>query len=260
MIWNWWKARRRKRLLSQPFPPAWQVIIQQNCRHWATLTVDEQRRLQQDVQLLVAEKHWEGCQGLVIDDEMRVTVAAHAALMSLGFTQSPFDRLLSILIYPDTYVAQPTRRLPWGLEDSTGQPRLGEAWYQGPVILSWGEILRQIREPHPGRNLVIHEFSHLLDMANSDVDGIPSLSPEMQPQAWATAFEAEFEQLQRSIRFHRQSVLDDYAGTSRAEFFAVGSEAFFENGVLLKQERPVLYSLLERYYGQSPADRPLLPN
>ncbi|OYW19091.1 MAG: hypothetical protein B7Z55_09515 [Planctomycetales bacterium 12-60-4] len=210
-------------------------------------------RLRNDVRLLIAEKHWEGCNGLTVTDEMRVTIAAHAAYMCLGFPELPFDRLVTILIYPDTFVATPRRRQPWGLEEDVAEARLGEAWYQGPVILSWRQIVSQCVERPDGRNLVIHEFSHLLDMANYDVDGIPDLPFDSNPQQWADIFRDEFQRLQRQLRLGRATVLDAYAGTSPVEFFAVGSEAFFEKPVALKTESPRVYDILRRYYHQNPA-------
>ena len=33
----------------------------------------------------MAEKNWEGCGGLTVTDEMRVTIAAQACLLVLGF-------------------------------------------------------------------------------------------------------------------------------------------------------------------------------
>ncbi len=255
MIFAWWRARRRRKLLAQPFPDDWERMLQAHCRHWARLTPAELSQVRNTVRLLIAEKHWEGCNGLVVTAEMRVTIAAHAALMCLGFPGVPFERLVTVLIYPDTFVATPRHRQPWGLEEDSAEPRLGEAWYQGPVILSWREIVKQCVEQPDGRNLVIHEFAHLLDMANFDVDGVPDLPHDVDPRQWAEDFQEEFRRLQRQIRLGRATVLDAYAGTSPVEFFAVGSEAFFEQPTELRHESPRVYDLLRRYYRQDPATR-----
>src|SRR5262245_34403261 len=91
MLWTWWRNRNRRRLLSTPYPEDWETILPTHCRHFARLTPSEQDRLRNDLRILIAEKHWEGCNGLTVTDEMRVTIAAHAALMGLGFPELPFE-------------------------------------------------------------------------------------------------------------------------------------------------------------------------
>lgn len=253
-MFAWWKRRRRRRLLAEPFPADWQDCLQTHCRHYARLTPAEQQRLRNDVRLLVAEKHWEGCLGLVVTDEMRVTIAAHAALLGLGFPELPFDRLLSILIYPDTFVSRQTRAKSWGIVEEADEPRLGEAWYQGPVLLSWREVREQTQGAPSGRNVVLHEFAHLLDMENHAVDGVPAIDGP-NADSWVASLHDEYHRLVRRARRGRDTVLDYYGATSEAEFFAVATEAFFERGSDLRAESPTVYQLLQEYFRQDPAAR-----
>lgn len=255
MLWSWWKSRRRRRLLATEFPPAWNDLLPTHCRHFSKLTSAEQQRLRDDLRILIAEKHWEGCGGLAITDEMRVTISAHAALMGLGFPTSPFDRLQSILIYPDTFVGKRTTRMTDGGWLETNEPRLGEAWYQGPVILVWREIREQCIDAPDGRNVIIHEFAHLLDMADHDVNGVPAMENKQQYETWLDVTTSEYERLQRQTRLGRHTVIDSYGATDPAEFFAVASESFFEQPRRLKAEVPRLYDVLKSYYRQDPAAR-----
>jgi MtfA peptidase len=251
-LFAWWKRRRRRQLLQTPFPADWEPWLQRYSPLFPGLSPTQQQRVRDDARCLIAEKHWEGCGGFVVTDEHRLAIASQVAVMGLGFPAAPFDRLLSILIYPETFVATPQRRQTWGLEQETGEPLLGEAWYQGPVILAWETIRQQADAPH-GRNLVVHEFAHLLDMANAEVDGVPDLDHVAEPQQWADRFSEEFQRFHRRRRWGRLSVLDDYAGTSPIEYFAVSSEAFFAAPVELRTEAPPLYALLQRYYRVDPA-------
>ena len=253
MLFRWWRKNRRSRLLKQPFPAQWEVWLPTHCRQFVNLAPTQQQLLRDRLRLLVAEKYWEGCGGLRVTEEMRFTIATHAALITLGFPELPFERLMSILIYPDTYLAKSHKRQPWGLEDDNAEPRLGEAWYRGPVILSWKDVERHCLEEPSGRNVVVHEFAHQLDMANSMVDGIPDLTGVSQPQKWVATFEAEFHHFLRRLAMGRNTVLDAYAGTNPAEFFAVGSEAFFEVPQALREHAPQLYELLRSCYRQDPA-------
>jgi Mlc titration factor MtfA (ptsG expression regulator) len=254
-VWTWYRNWRRRRLLERPFPAAWEAWIRANCRHFPRLSTRDQDRLRRDVRLLVAEKNWEGCNGQIITDEIRVTIAAHAALLGLGFDGLPFERLLSILVYPDAFVSRQVRRAPWGGVEEADEPRLGEAWYQGPVLLSWREVQEQCIAADSGRNVVIHEFAHLLDMQNHEVDGIPALAHHIDAEQWVATFHDEFERLIRQARHRRKTVLDYYGTTSEAEFFAVASEAFFERAAQLREESPELYAILQEFYRQDPAAR-----
>ncbi len=247
----WYRRWQRKRLLSRPIDSAWMRWIESRCRPFRHLAADLQQRLVNDVRLFIAEKHWEGCNGLAVTDEMRVTIASHACLMGLGFPVMPFERLLSVLIYPDTFVSKAVHRQPWGGVQESDEPRLGEAWYQGPVVLSWREVQEQTTAAQPARNVVIHEFSHLLDMENHSVDGIPDLDGTHSPD-WVTIFETAYDRHVRQARLGRNSVLDDYGATSKIEFFAVSSEAFFEQPQRLLAEFPSLYGILQDYYRQDP--------
>ena len=186
---------------------------------------------------------------------MRVTIAAHAATMSLGFPELPFDRLESILVYPDTFVAKRTTRIEGGGFLESDEPHLGEAWTYGVVILVWREIREQCLEMPTGRNVIIHEFAHILDMEDRDVDGVPYLESTQQYDKWLKVTEAEFDRLQRQASMSRRTLIDSYGATNRAEFFAVASETFFEQPVRLRDEIPQLYDVLRGYYRQDPAAR-----
>lgn len=262
MFWSWWKARRRRKLLAQPFPAAWEDWLRTNCRQYRDLSADEQLRLRQDVRLLIAEKNWEGCNGLTVTPEMQVTIAAHAALMALGFPALPFERLVTILIYPDAFIGRRKQRISGDLPAifgeqafQTAEAHLGEAWYQDVVILVWREIQEQCQQPAAGRNVVIHEFAHLLDMEDQAADGLPNLDNEEQYETWLDVTSAEFERLRRQIRLGRRTLLDSYATTNPAEFFAVASETFFEQPLAFRAELPNLYAVLRAFYRQDPAAR-----
>lgn len=253
MLISWWKRRRRRRLLREPFPEEWRDILRRNVVHYARLSTDKQRLLEQRVQVFVAEKNWEGCNGIEVTDEMRVTIAAQACLLVLGFEAEYYDHVLSILIYPTGYVAPDVHITRAGVVVENRQPRLGEAWYRGPVIISWEDALAGGRQEDPGHNLVLHEFAHQLDMRSGrELDGTPPLPSRELAVRWADVMEREFQQLIRDCRSHRRPLLDCYGTTNRAEFFAVATEAFFERPAAMASRHRELFDLLAAYYRQDP--------
>lgn len=256
MFFDWFQRRRRRKLLAKPFPPGWLEILEENVAHYASLLRPEQARLRDKLRVFIAEKEWEGCNGLEVTDEMRVTIAALACLLIVNLDEPHFDMVQTILIYPDSYFAPEHRVNQAGVVFEGPSHRAGEAWYRGPVVLSWHDALAGGRRTSPGHNLVLHEFAHQLDMENGRaVDGIPPLESAELAKRWERIILREFEQLQSDCQAHRSTVLDCYGATHIAEFFAVATEAFFESPHDLALHHPELYDILREFYGQDPADR-----
>lgn len=254
MIFSWLRERKRNRILASPFPAEWETYIERNLPHYPYLSPAEKEKLREEVQVFVAEKNWEGCGGLVVTDEMKVTIAAQACLMALALEGEPFRGVLSILIYPAGY-SVPDHRTHEGVSIVGESARLGEAWYRGPVILSWAEIEAETRHPGHGSNLVWHEFAHQVDMLDHSINGTPPLATRAERLRWYEVMTAEYEQLRSDARHRRATLLDKYGADSEAEFFAVASECFFDRPVDLRARHPQLYELLKDYYRQDPAAR-----
>jgi Mlc titration factor MtfA (ptsG expression regulator) len=254
IILEWLRARRRRKILATPFPDAWLPYLEGNLAHYRHLTPDEQARLRDEVRVFVAERNWEGCNGLTLSDEMKVTIAAHACLMTLGLEGEPFRNLQSVLVYPGGY-AVPEERWYEGWSIMGEEARLGEAWYRGPVILSWAEVNRDARHPGRGNNLVWHEFAHQLDMLDRSTNGTPPLEDRQQRHRWHEVMTAEFNRLLDDMDEGKETVLDPYGAKNEAEFFAVATECFFDNPVELAEQHPRLYELLRGYYRQDTAAR-----
>ena len=241
-----------------PFPDAWDGYIERNMAHYRWLDEGERRRLRGLVQVFVAEKHWEGAGGLVLTDEVRVTIAAQACLLVLELPHDLYRNVQSILVYPSTVVA-PERRLGTfeiPREPVDGPlPILGQAQLRGPVILVWDAVERTGRHPECGHNVVYHEFAHKLDMLDGSADGTPPLHGRDEYRRWVGVCSREYHALRAQAKQGQRSFLDAYGATSEAEFFAVATEQFFDAPVALRRHHPDLYTVLEAFYRQDPATR-----
>ena len=109
-MFNWFANRRRKKLIQEPFPPAWEDIIQRNVAHYCMLDDAERAHLRALIQVFIAEKYWEGCGGLKLTDEIRVTISAQACLLLLGLPHNYYQNVHTIIVYPST-VVPPQRKL-----------------------------------------------------------------------------------------------------------------------------------------------------
>jgi len=257
-VFDWFRRRRRQQLTRGGFPDAWRSTIRRNVPHYADLHDDEQARIHDFVQIFVAEKSWEGCGGLVLDDEIRVTVAAQAGLLVLGLPHEYYRNVQTILIYPSTVVTPD--RPPGVFEQprihaASGVPILGEAWRRGPVILVWDAVMRAARHPHDGHNVVYHEFAHKLDMLDGAADGTPLLESRAAIERWAEVCSHAFNDLRARLERGQPTFLDAYGATNEAEFFAVATEHFFDQPRKMRKNEPDLYGVLRDFYGQDPAER-----
>jgi Mlc titration factor MtfA (ptsG expression regulator) len=255
VIFSWLKQRRRRKLAAAPLPAEWKRVIQRNVRLYRGLPPAEQHSLERRTLVFVAEKHWVGCGGLEMTDEVKVTIAAQACLMLLGVPEDfCFDGLLSVLVYPTAYLMPPQHQQHNVVVDLDLE-MLGEAWHRGPVVLSWEHVLRGCRDGDDGQNVVIHEFAHQLDGLDGAADGMPPLTGRGEQRRWEQVAAAEYERLVASSERGEATLLDQYGATNRAEFFAVASECFFEQPLRLRRRHPELYEILRGLYRQDPAAR-----
>jgi Mlc titration factor MtfA (ptsG expression regulator) len=254
---HWLRDRRRAKWAAEPFPAAWQEAIARNVAHWRWLSGAERLALQGLVQVFVREKHWEGCGGLTLDDEIRVTVAAQACLLVLALPHNLYENVESILVYPSTVVPPEAEQgvfVRGPLVPRPRSPRLGEAHHRGPVVLAWDEVKRSGRSAR-GHNLVFHEFAHKLDMLDDRADGTPPLPDSGAYTRWVEVCAREFLTLRDEVERGAPSLIDDYGATDEAEFFAVATELFFDRPQDMQREHPDLYGVLRDFYRQDPAAR-----
>ena len=249
---GWWKERRRAHLLEEAFPVAWSAILERNVPPVSKLDAAERKILEDKVRIFVAEKQFEGCGGLKLTDEMRVTIAGHACLLLLHLAEDDvFPTVESVLVYPSAYRAPSVTR-PGGIIVDNA-PRAGEAWSQGTVVVAWDEVLRSAHDAR--HNLVLHEFAHALDQEDGSADGAPRLPARAMYGPWARVLGAEYDRLTQAIREGHATSIDPYGATSPAEFFAVVTEAFFGRPLELQRTHPGLYEQLRAFYRQDPASR-----
>ena len=240
----------RRDLLAAPFPADWLALLER-LAFYRMLDERGQQRIRDDLRVLIAEKEWEGCGGLELTDEIRVTIAAQASLLLLNIEHDYYPKMQTILVYPGAY-RTPSQRDAAGVVQA-GDARLGEAWPGGPVVLAWDAARHGALDPDDGHNLVYHEFAHRLDMLDGLADGTPPLPDREAAAQWVATMTVEYDALRAAAASGRATLLDAYGATNPAEFFAVATECFFERSRQLSARHPRLYQLLRDFYQQHPA-------
>ncbi len=241
------KGRRRAALRKQPFPSAWETILQREVPFFQTLDESEKDHFREEVRIFLSEKRITGIK-TTVDDTVRVLVAASAIIPIFGFPGWEWDQISEVLLYPTTFNDQyEIGRV--GNQDVLGM--VGTGAMNRMMILSKPDLLRDFRVTQDRKNVGIHEFAHLLDKSDGAVDGVPSVGlPRSAITPWLKLVHKEMVNIRAG-----HSDINPYGLTNEAEFFAVVSEYFFENPDKMKRKHPELYTVLEQIFHQDPQAR-----
>ncbi len=239
--------RRRHRI-----PEGWAEIVASDVWFWSRLNEVERSRIGAAVDHLVGYNRWEAADGFELTDDMRLIIAAQAGLLVLGLDLDWFAKVGPIIVHPTTVTRTGEHAGPAeNVVTDAPVELLGEADLHGPVVLAWDAVLEGGRHPERGRNVVLHEMAHKLDMLDDLVDGTPIMGDPEKRNRWIEVCTAEFNRL----RARPDALLDDYAATDVGEFFAVATEVFFTRPVELRVAKPDLYEAYAAFYRQDPAAR-----
>ena len=239
--------------MAAPFPSRWEEIIARNVPLYARLPALLKHQLHGHIQVLLAEKRFEGCGGLEMTDEIKVTIAAQAGILLLNRKPRYYPGLTSILVYPSTFLSDTIRYVGDHVYIEEQTAHLGESWRRGALVLAWDSVKRGGMDVSDGHNVVLHEFAHQLDQEDGAADGAPILERGSLYAAWARILHKEYDRLQSTVRSGLKTVMDEYGATHPAEFFAVATETFFEKPHAMHRKHPELYEVLKRYYKLDPA-------
>jgi hypothetical protein len=261
MLMHWWQALRARReaaaLRRRAIPDdLWKRTLVRFpfLRLRDAADADALRRL---TSLFLDRKEFSAAGGLRLDNAMVVAIAAQAALPVLKLGLSRYDGFVGIVVHPDQVVARRQVGDEHGIVHEYDEVLAGEAVQGGPVMLSWRDVRAAGRDAGLGYNVVIHEFAHVLDMADGVPDGVPVLPAELSRDEWLAVLQPEFERFNGRVEAGEDTALDPYGATAIDEFFAVASESFFVSPARIRDEHAALYRMLERFYRQDPLTQTL---
>ena len=241
-----WPIVRRRRVLRTPLPESQRAILLAEVDLYRRLGAAERKRFEDDVAIFLAEQTITGPRGEPIDEELRVLVAASAAIVAFGRPGFRYPTTRDVIVYEGTFDEHYGTRA----SERGGKSYLGMVHGSGPILFSARALRDGFRNAHDANNVGLHEFAHVLDYHAGHADGVPGFMPWGSVRPWLAMMHDETTR----IRQHR-SILREYAATNEAEFFAVATEMFFEQPDRMKEKHPDLYALMTQAYGQDPAMR-----
>lgn len=249
--WQQWREDRQARRHAIP-ELLWQSVLR-DLPFVAARQASDLARLRHLCSLFLARKEFHGAHGLVVTDEMALTVAVQACLPLLHLGLAAYDGFVGVVLHADEVVAARERVDDAGVVHTYEETLSGEAMAGGPMMLSWADVAAAGTAAEVGYNVVLHECAHVLDMADGLADGVPLLHSAADRLAWRDVLLRAYDSFCDQVVHGDDCVLDPYGVQSPEEFFAVAVEAFFTVPVALKRAQPALYELLAKYFQQDTA-------
>ncbi len=230
-----WKAP------TKDFPTQWRIILAREVAFYNTLSKEEKERFEFKIQEFLLNYRITGIQTDVTQTD-KLLVASSGVIPIFQFPKWRYHNLYEVLLYPTRFNEN---------FKTTGPGRnilgmVGTGYMEGKMILSKPALHHGFDNESDKKNTAIHEFIHLIDKADGEVDGIPKLlleRPYVLP--WLDLIKEKIDEI-----YEKKSDINPYGGSSKIEFFAVASEYFFERPKLLAKKHPELYNILEEIFDQ----------
>jgi len=218
---------------------------------YSSMPRELRERLEPHIQAFLFDIEFVGCNGLEITDEIRVTIAAQACLLTLSHDPSVYSSLHSVLVYPEEFVVEEQEVDDAGVVSEGSRALSGQTLDTAAIVLSWSDVLESRRSEEP-YNVVLHEFAHYLDHS---VDGALTRldSRHRALESWHAIIQREYDALCDAVERDEPTLIDPYGAEDPAEFFAVATETFFEAPLDMRELHPQLYEELKGFYGLDPA-------
>ncbi|BDD11083.1 hypothetical protein FUAX_35150 [Fulvitalea axinellae] len=249
-MWGIWfyfygKTKRKKqKATSKPFPETWRKFLLNKVLFYKNLPENQRPNFEKRIQEFLALTKVTGVE-TAINDEDRLLVASSAIIPVFGFPDWTYPGLKEVLLYPGPLSSYQT-------EDGAGavQGMVGNGPIEGKVLLSKVALHTGFDNEEDKANVGIHEFVHLIDKADGQIDGIPeALMDKKFALPWLDLAHKKMAEINDN-----ESDINPYGATDKVEFLTVASEYFFERPKLLKKKHPELYRNMERIFMQNMAD------
>ncbi|MNU64016.1 hypothetical protein D3C71_532860 [compost metagenome] len=242
-------AHQKWKTPSEPFPDEWKALLEQEVLFYDSLSEEEQKRFEYKVQEFLLNCRITGVK-TDVDLRDKLLVASSAIIPIFGFDSWKYTNIREVLLYPNMFNEN------FEFEGNSERRILGMVGNQnmeGVMILSKEALRLGFKNESDKQNTAIHEFVHLIDKSDGQIDGLPKLLMDRQYAIpWIDSMNKEIERI-----YDGESDVNPYGATNKAEFFSVISEYFFERPDLLEKKHPELYALLEKVFNQKMVDRKL---
>jgi len=228
---------------SEPitFPADWRIFLTEHVTFYKVLSEADKKQFEQRIILFLNTTEIVG-NGLEVTEEDGLLVAASAIIPVWKFPKWHYFNLQTVILLPASFNYDIMTSQP----DSYIEGMVGTGMMHGKMLLSRNALHYGFSNNKDKRNVGIHEFVHLIDMADGDCDGFPERLKEFSFSIpWLNLVREKISEIEA-----KKSNINPYGATNNAEFFSVASEYFFERPKQLKHKHPKLFQSLSDFYKQ----------
>ncbi|MGG8497071.1 zinc-dependent peptidase [Tenacibaculum sp. TC6] len=242
------KGTSVRKIPTEKFPNHWKLFLSSNVAYYNALTASEKNLFEFKIQEFLLHCEIVGVD-TTVEDTDKLLVAASAVIPIFNFPDWHYPNISKVILYPCMFTKELERTGP----NRNVLGMVGNGYLEGKMILSKQALHLGFQNESDKKNTAIHEFVHLIDKLDGEIDGIPKVLLEKQYTIpWIDLINQKMDEI-----YMETSDINPYGGTNRAEFFSVASEYFFERPKLLAQKHPKLYLLLEQLFKQDMDDKNL---
>lgn len=222
---------------ERPFPKLWRQILTDRVQFYNRLSSQDKREFERKVHIFLLNVRIRGMQTEVTHED-KILIAAGAIIPIFRFSKWNYANLEEVQLFPDKFPIPNSDKMANGL--------VGWGAMEGKMMLSRKAVHNGFYDQSDNKNVVIHEFIHILDKQDGMIDGMMGkVMNEVDIMPWLHLIKIKMDEIDFGV-----SSIRDYGAANQAEFLAVVSEFFFENPERLKSEHPGLYNALDSFYNQ----------
>lgn len=215
---------------------SYKKLLREKVVFYQNLNNTEKINFEKRVTDFLEETHIEGI-GTEITELDRVLIASSAIIPVFGFAGWKYKNLSNVIMYPNTFDKEFQFE---GNSNRSIMGMVGSGYMNGQMLLSRAALYHGFSKSSGNENVAIHEFVHLLDKSDGNIDGIPeNLQGHQYAIPWLRMMQQEMNKIEKG-----KSDINPYALTNEAEFLAVVSEYFFSRPEKFKDNHPELYEQL----------------
>lgn len=207
--------------------PAQKRILETKVLFYIRLNNQHQRFFEHRVATFLKKYRFQGMKNFVVDDEVKILIAACYVKLNFGQREYLSNAFQSIVVYPEEFYSPFTKREHVGEYNPKDEI----------VVLSWYHFKYGYEIENDNLNVGLHEFAHLLK--HESLHSIDTFS-----NGFVKNLEEQklmIEETEKMKRLYSENYLRKRAFRDSHEFFAVLIEHFFETPHQMKQLYPRLY-------------------
>ena len=180
-------------------PENYQQLLSENVSFYQRLDEKNKLKFEEKIKEFLSYVHIDGID-TTVEDVDKLLVASAAVIPVFGFDKWKYYNLRNVLLYPAAFNRD--EFLASGYEKNT-LGMIGNGPMQRVMILSKPALRNGFMNKESTANTGIHEFVHLLDKEDGEVDGLPeALLNRKQNSEWIKLIEKNIELIiGRAIRF-----------------------------------------------------------